>query len=205
MRMNLTRVLCTVGLIGFFVTGCKINMRGSNDPPPPPPEPTPAPAKPAPKKTLKLGKFKAMTFKVNDKGEVQLPGSVLFETGTATLRPESDAVLDVVKSYLEQKPQVTKLRIEGHTDSDGDEPRNQTLSENRAMSVSRWLVARGIDCKRLVPVGFGESRLLANPDDTEDKKAQNRRVVPVNAEIKGAPIQGRPVDGGGTIAGDPCQ
>ncbi len=202
MRMNLTRAICTVGLVGFFLSGCHIKLRsGANDPPPPPPEP----AKPAPKKkTLKLGGLHKLTFKVNEKGEVELPGAVLFETGTATLRPESDAVLEVVQKYLEQKPEVTKLRIEGHTDSDGDDARNQTLSENRAMSVSRWLVTRGIDCKRLVPVGFGESRLLVSPDDTEEKKAQNRRVVPVNAEIKGAPIQGRPIDGGGTIAGDPC-
>ena len=207
MRTNFTRAVCTIALAGIFTMGCKITMRGrGSDPPPPPPEPAPAPTPAVPKpKKVALRKFKTMNFKINSKGEVELPSSVLFETGTATLLPESDAVLEVMQKYLEQKPEVTKLRIEGHTDTDGDDTRNQALSEQRAMAVSRWLVARGIDCKRLVPVGFGETRPLVSPDDTEDKKAQNRRVVPVNAEIKGQPIQGRPVDGGGTIAGDACQ
>ena len=64
--------------------------------------------------------------------------------------------------------------------------------------------AKGIDCKRLIPVGFGETKPVA-PNDTPDNKAQNRRTAFVNAALKGKPIGGMPVDGGGKVAGDPCK
>ena len=145
-------------------------------------------------------------FKVNERGEVELPGPVLFETSTARLRPESDPVLEVVLAYMKAKPEVTKLRIEGHTDTDGDNKSNMTLSSNRAIAVSQWLVAKGVDCRRLVPVGFGEERPMVSPDKTPEDKATNRRVVFVNAEMKGEPVGGLPLDGGppGVVAGDPC-
>jgi OOP family OmpA-OmpF porin len=137
-------------------------------------------------------------------GQLKLPGPVVFETGKTTLKPESDEVLTIVKSYLTDKPDVTLLRIEGHTDSDGKDDDNQRLSEGRALAVAQWLVGKGIDCKRLIPVGFGETKPVA-PNDTPENKAQNRRTAFVNAAIRGKPIGGMPVDGGGKVAGDPCK
>jgi OOP family OmpA-OmpF porin len=171
--------------------------------PPPPPAPAPPPPAPPPKPTVKA----KLRFQVNDKGEVELPGPVRFETGTARLRPESDPVLEVVQKYLQAKPEVTKLRVEGHTDTDGDDKSNMQLSKDRAMAVSQWLVAKGIDCRRLVPVGFGEANLLVSPEQTPDDKAKNRRVMFVNAEIDGKPVGGMPVQGGpgGELAGDACK
>jgi len=203
MRLNLTRTACAVAIAAFALTACKVSVKagGGEEPPPPPPPPAdPAPA-PAPKPKPKLKKMK---FKVSDKGEVELPGPVLFETGKAVLLPESDAVLGIVDSYLKAKPDITKLRIEGHTDSDDADAKNMTLSKARAMAVSQWLVAKGNECKRLVPAGFGESRLLVKPETSPEDKATNRRVMFVNAEIKGKPIGGLPIDGGGELAGDPC-
>jgi OOP family OmpA-OmpF porin len=142
---------------------------------------------------------------VDKEGRVQIPGPVLFETGSAKLKPESDAVLEVVHEYMKAKTEITKLRIEGHTDTANDDASNQKLSEDRAMSVARWLVAKGTDCKRFIAVGFGESKLMVTPEKTEDDKAKNRRVVFINAEMNGKPIGGRPLDGGGKIAGDPCK
>src|SRR5690606_22711641 len=108
---------------------------------------------------------------------------------------------------MKAKPEVTKLRIEGHTDSDHDNASNMNLSKQRAVAVTAWLVAKGVECKRLVPVGFGEEKLLVNPETNADDKARNRRVVFVNAEVKGKPVGGKPIDGGapGEIAGDPCK
>jgi OOP family OmpA-OmpF porin len=207
MRKNLIGVLCTVGLMAL--SGCTFKAAadanaGEAEPPPPAPAPTaqPVAAKPEPKKKFRFPKLK---FNVNAKGEVELPGPVLFEVGTANLKPESDAVLDVVFKYLEAKPDVTKLRVEGHTDTDGGDAANVTLSTNRAKAVAAWLTAKGTDCKRLVPVGFGETKLLKSPEATADDKAQNRRVMFINAEIKDKAIGGLPLDGGGTGAGDPCQ
>ena len=82
---------------------------------------------------------------------------VLFETGKDKLRPESDPVLELVKAYLAAKPMITVLRIEGHTDNLGMAAANQALSEGRALSCARWLVAHGVDCKRLLPVGFADT------------------------------------------------
>ncbi len=203
MRLNLARTACAVALATFALTACKVSVKaGGGEEPPPPPPPPPAEPAPAPKPKPKL---KKLNFKTNEKGEVELPGPVLFETGKAVLLPESDAVLDIVDKYLKAKPEITKLRIEGHTDGDGNAPDNTTLSKARAMAVSQWLVAKGNECKRLVPVGFGEDRLLVKPEKNDEDKATNRRVVFVNAEIKDKPIGGLPVDGGGQIAGDPCK
>ncbi len=129
-------------------------------------------------------------------GALKLPGPLVFEVGKATLKPESDAVLDFVKGYLEAKPAVTLLRVEGHTDSMGDPAANQALSEARAASVVAALVNRGVDCGRLLAVGFGGAK-PTSPNDTPEGRALNRRMVFVNAALRGRPIGGLPIDGGG--------
>lgn len=134
---------------------------------------------------------------------LKLPGPVVFETSSDKLSPVSEPVLEVVLDYLNHKPEVTLLRIEGHTDSDGNAASNEALSEKRAMTVSRWLTDAGIECRRLMPVGFGATQPLA-PNDSPDNKARNRRVAFVNAAVNGSSI-GPSVDGGGHVAGDPCQ
>jgi OOP family OmpA-OmpF porin len=193
-------VLATVlmGTVAFSTIGCKASASakiGGEDKPkkaPPPPPPKKEAPKPRPTPKFKL------------KGEqLELPGPVVFETGKADLKPESDTVLQVVHDYLEATPKVTLLRIEGHTDSDGNDAANQTLSEARSMAVSQWLVGKGTDCKRLLPVGFGETKPVAD-NNTEEGKSQNRRTAFVNAAVNDKPIGGMPVDGGGKPAGDPC-
>jgi OOP family OmpA-OmpF porin len=144
-----------------------------------------------------------MMFKLKG-NEVALPGPVVFETGSDVLRPESDEVLMLVHDFLGQRKDVTKLRIEGHTDADGDDKANQTLSEKRAMAVARWLVSKGDDCKRLLPVGFGETKPIAD-NTTPEGKAQNRRTAFFIAEVSGKAVDGQPLDAGGKNAGDPCK
>lgn len=155
--------------------------------PPPPPAATLAPA--------------PIVLKNNS---LVLPTPVVFNTGTAVLRPEADSTLRLPLEYLTTTPHVTLLRIEGHTDGDGAASANQALSEKRALAVARWLVAHGIDCNRLLPVGFGQVKPIAS-NTTAEGKQQNRRIVFVNAAIKGKPVGGMPVDGGGVVAGDPCK
>ena len=164
-------------------------------PPPPEPEPEPEPVEAAPPP-------KTSTSQVQN-GALKLPGPVVFQTGSGNLKPESDAVLELVKSYLNAKPEITLLRIEGHTDSAGSSAANQALSEARALSVALWLTAHGVACKRLVPVGFGETKPIA-PNTTQEGRQQNRRMEFVNAALKGKPIGGLPTDGGGKVAGNPC-
>lgn len=136
--------------------------------------------------------------------ELKLPAPVLFETGGDKLRPESDAVLEVVASYLKEKTYISRLRIEGHSDNQGSAAQSQALTEKRALSVGRWLIAHGIDCQRLLAVGFGSSKPVAD-NGTAEGRAQNRRISFVNAALRGRPIGGMPEDGGGRVAGDLCQ
>jgi OOP family OmpA-OmpF porin len=208
MRKVVAPVVCSLMMLSVALSGCSVKVQAGEPQPepkkpaaaPPPPAPTPAP-EPA-KKPSRLGGFRSFK-KVGN--QVELPGPVLFVTGSDKLLPESDPVLEIVEAYLKQETKVTLLRIEGHTDSDGDEAKNQDLSQRRAMAVAKWLTAKGIDCKRLLPVGFGETKPIAD-NDTAEGKAKNRRVSFFDAAIDGKPAEkGKPVDGGGKNAGDPCQ
>ncbi len=70
--------------------------------------------------------------------------------------------------------------------------------------MAKALVAKGVDCKRLLPVGFGETKPRAE-NKTPEGKAQNRRTTFVNAALRGKAIGGAPLEGFGKIAGDPCK
>jgi len=135
--------------------------------------------------------------------EVILSSPIIFKTGTAELDPASEAGLKTIKKYLADKPYISLLRIECHTDNSGTVSGNQLLSEKRAWVICQELMARGVDCKRLLPVGFGDRKPVAD-NNTTAGKASNLRVVLVNASLKGKPIGGMPVDGGGQVAGNPC-
>lgn len=187
MRKLVAPILCAFMMVGFSAA-----EMGCSSAPPPKPAKAPRARKKPP----------TTNFEMVD-NRIKLPGAVVFRTASDQLDPISDIVLEVVLDYLHSKPEVTLLRIEGHTDSDGSPPANQTLSERRALAVARWLADAGIDCRRLLPVGFGETRPVV-PNTTSDNKAQNRRVAFVNASINGKHIGGASTDGGGRVAGDPC-
>jgi OOP family OmpA-OmpF porin len=143
------------------------------------------------------------TFEL-DGHHLKVPDPILFETGSDALKPESAPALAHVAAYLGDKSSISLMRVEVHSDSQGNGSYNQTLTEKRALAVARALVGKGVDCKRLIPVGFGDSKPVA-PNDSADGRAQNRRTVFANAMLRGRAIGGMPVDGGGRVAGDPCQ
>jgi OmpA-OmpF porin, OOP family len=201
-------LLSAVVLVGAGLSsGC--HHRHPVPPPPPPPEVVvvaPPPSEPPPPSTEpsrpRRRRPKVTEFKVEG-DTLRLPRAVEFETGSDKLSPTSDEVLEHVHDYLDSRPDVTLVRIEGHTDSDGNAADNLLLSQKRALSVARWLVGVGVSCSRLVPVGFGQTKPLVM-NDTPENKALNRRVHFVNAAINGRPTGNKPVDGGGVGAGDPC-
>ncbi len=135
--------------------------------------------------------------------KLSLPGAIVFKTGKADIDEVSFPVLDIVKAYLDARSNITKLRIEGHTDNVGDPKKNLELSGARSLAVAKYLVGKGIDCKRLVPVGFGDTKPVAD-NKTDDGKAQNRRTDFVNAELKGKAIMGMPVDASAPVVKDAC-
>lgn len=99
---------------------------------------------------------------------------IRFDINKATLKPESMGSINKIFELMQKKPDL-KFSVEGHTDSDGDEKSNQTLSEQRAKAVVAKLIEMGIDKSRLSSKGFGESKPLAG-NNTPEGKANNRRV-----------------------------
>ncbi len=99
---------------------------------------------------------------------------IRFDVGKASLRSESMGVLNEIYKMLSEHPDVA-VSVEGHTDSDGDNDLNQTLSEDRAETVMKQLVSMGLSKDRLSYQGYGESKPVA-PNDTPEGKASNRRV-----------------------------
>lgn len=136
-----------------------------------------------------------------DQNELILPAPILFETGNEKIKiDESKIALNHIKAYLESKTYISLIRIESHTDNTGKENDNQMLSEKRAKSVYQWLVNNGIDCKRIIAVGFGSTKPKAD-NSTVEGRAENRRISVINAELRNRAIGGMPIDGGGIISG----
>ena len=177
-----------------------------------PPEPEPEPEMPPPSATPAAtpdpspwlaGPTSPGAFALEG-GRLVVKEPIEFELAKDVLKPSSGPALDFVTAFLQAKPEITLFRIEGHSDSLGSSPMNLKLSSVRALSLAKALVARGVDCRRLLPVGFGELKPIAD-NRTEDGRKLNRRMEFVVAALKGRPVMGLPVDGGGRIAGDPCQ
>jgi OmpA-OmpF porin, OOP family len=141
----------------------------------------------------------ALTAQVTlDGNRLVLPGKVNFPAGKAVPNASADATIAAVAQYLTDKKYITTLRIEGHV-AMGGQP--QQLSQDRAMAVAKALVSKGVDCKRLLAVGFGNSKPVTTPSSS----AENTRIEFVNAALRGKPIGGLPINGGGWGAGDPCK
>ena len=136
-------------------------------------------------------------------GKLKLDKDVSFKTGSTELTDEGKEALAQVRDFLIAKDYITTLRVEGHTANDGVEGANQILSEKRALAICLWLMDNKIDCKRLIAVGFGSSKPVAD-NSTPAGKAENRRIEFVMAGMRGKAIGGMPFDGGGKVAGDLC-
>lgn len=107
-------------------------------------------------------------------GEVMSFDNIYFASGSSNLKPESYPILDSVAILLRDNASA-RMQIAGHTDSDGGESSNQTLSENRARSVYQYLVSKGIAGNRLTTIGYGEANPVV-PNNSAANKARNRRI-----------------------------
>jgi outer membrane protein OmpA-like peptidoglycan-associated protein len=107
--------------------------------------------------------------------KIQLPNSILFDVGKYDLKPEATETIALVSDVIKSYP-GSKVRIEGHTDNTGKPDANQKLSEDRAKSVMAALQKQNIPADiQLIPTGYGQTKPTAS-NDTEDGRAQNRRV-----------------------------
>lgn len=112
---------------------------------------------------------------------VTLPNAILFDSGKATLKTATSQELDHIRSVLREKYNGKKIDVIGHTDTDPIRKTkdkwkdNWELSAERALTVTRYLIRRGIAEDNIRAVGCGESRPIA-PNSTTSGKAKNRRV-----------------------------
>lgn len=126
---------------------------------------------------LDPGKFYSKSFMIDIK--FQPPNTFVledcnFNTGKATLMPESYAVIDELVKYLQRKSDE-KVEIGGHTDNVGRPEANMKLSLERANSVRDYVISRGIDPERVTAKGYGSTKPVAD-NKTEDGRATNRRT-----------------------------
>jgi len=115
-----------------------------------------------------------MTEQNDGSVKLNIPGSVMFKTGSAEISPEFATTLDSVGGTIKEYCGVTGTII-GHTDSTGTPDGNRKLSLDRARSVGSYLTAKGIDPSRLQQDGRGQDEPVA-ANTTEAGRAQNRRV-----------------------------
>lgn len=108
-------------------------------------------------------------------GRITIADRIEFALNSDVLLPQSNRQLDEVSELLKSNPQVTKLRLEGHTDSNGQDAANMQLSKRRAASVRSALIARGVAPERLEAWGCGEALPIADNEDEEGRQT-NRRV-----------------------------
>ncbi len=199
--MTRTRTVALVGtaMLASALSACSVSYSsktGSNSAPPPPAPTSSSAATPAATATEAPAKSAAVL-----KGDsVQIPGNIVFDFGKATLKAgeQSEQVLEQLKLYLDENAQVTQLRIEGHTDNVGTPEDNLNLSGARALTIKKWLIDHGVAKERLLAVGFGDTRPIAD-NSTEEGRAQNRRTEFKLATIENKKYLGRDPSAGGKV------
>jgi outer membrane protein OmpA-like peptidoglycan-associated protein len=121
---------------------------------------------PAPKETLVI----------IEKDKIVVKQKIHFATGRAEIKADSFVILDAVIDTMVNHPEISKVRVEGHTDSVGSDAYNLGLSQKRAQAVVDYLVQQGIPDDMLIARGYGETMPIA-PNSTRRGKEQNRRVA----------------------------
>ncbi|MCK9279375.1 MAG: OmpA family protein [Melioribacteraceae bacterium] len=148
--------------LGFNPTGITIGFHN------------PTPGKTGYIKNIRIAKGAVPLYdKLMSEGKIITTG-IRFDVNKSSIKPESMGVINDIVSLLKDKSNIN-FSIEGHTDSDGDNKANQTLSEARANSVKAKMIELGISSSRLKSKGFGESKPISDNNSLEGK-ANNRRV-----------------------------
>jgi OOP family OmpA-OmpF porin len=99
---------------------------------------------------------------------------VKFEFDSDRLTPEAKVILNGVAETLANYAEIN-VELSGHTDNVGSDAYNLGLSERRSISVKNYLTGKGVDAKRMTPVGYGLTQPIAD-NSTEEGREENRRV-----------------------------
>jgi outer membrane protein OmpA-like peptidoglycan-associated protein len=106
--------------------------------------------------------------------ETSAKGIINFERAKADLTPDSTQTLRELVEVANECPSFS-IEIEGHTDAEGTDERNQKLSDRRARAVADFLAQHGVDPKRLTTIGYGATHPIAD-NSTAEGRAKNRRI-----------------------------
>lgn len=164
----------------FTTAGLRLTyFYGPQPEPPPPPAPPPPQAPPPPLPTAaappppQTGEAPGVPVPPPAKVKIVLR-SVHFDFGQARIRADAKPVLDEAVHMLKDSG-AQAIIVSGHTDAKGSDAYNMRLSLQRAEAVYTYLVDHGIEPRRIRAQGFGKTQPVAS-NDTEDGRAQNRRV-----------------------------
>jgi len=130
--------------------------------PPPPPPPPPKVEAPPPRVEVRDNKIE-----INEK--------IQFDYNKATIKPESNSLLDEIVAIIQKNAHIKKIAIEGHASAEGKAAFNKKLSDERAKAVMAYLVSHGIAQEHLTAKGYGIEKPIAD-NGTEEGREKNRRV-----------------------------
>jgi outer membrane protein OmpA-like peptidoglycan-associated protein len=108
-------------------------------------------------------------------GKISTVRNIEFRVNSAEIDPESHKIVNQVALVLKAHPEISHVKVEGHTDDTGAPEHNQRLSQARANSVKRYLISRGVSANRISAKGYGSSKPIAEGEDDE-ARGKNRRV-----------------------------
>lgn len=115
---------------------------------------------------------------------VRIPATFTFDTGSAAIKPTTDATLLEIARTVKARNR-TYVDVLAHTDTTGTPQGNRALSDKRAAAVATYLSGHGVSKARIASRGLGESMPLYNPEADETQRAANRRI-----EIRLVPYRG---------------
>jgi outer membrane protein OmpA-like peptidoglycan-associated protein len=133
---------------------------GSLPPPPPPPKQEPPP--PPPRVEVR-------------NNQIAISEKIQFDVDKATIKPESNSLLDEIVATFKKNPQIKKVSIDGFASSEGGAAFNKRLSDDRAKAVMAYLTSHGVEKDRVIAKGWGIEKPIAD-NSTEEGREKNRRV-----------------------------
>ncbi len=107
--------------------------------------------------------------------KIEIRESVYFDTAKSTIKERSFNLLNQVATIINHHPEIKKIRVEGHTDSQGGDDYNMQLSKDRAAAVMAYLMEHGVAADHLESEGYGETKPIAS-NNTSAGRQKNRRV-----------------------------
>ena len=139
--------------------GSTSQLIAGTPPPPPPPKVDPPPPP---------------RVEIRD-NQIVISEKIQFDLDKATIKPESNSLLDEIVATFQKNPHIKRVSIDGFASSEGDAKRNLHLSDDRAKAVMAYLVAHGVEQARVTAKGWGIEKPIAD-NATEEGREKNRRV-----------------------------